>query len=196
MCFVCMCVYINVHVCVLYMMPCICDNVGHEHVDMHVETESQCQVESSAAFHVCIWGRDFPGIRSLSVNLFHLYSKPKLNHHNAGNCLFPHYDDCIFMPSWLPLSVSGARNSTQVSRLHSQCFTDWDSFSPFCPPLQRRAEYLEVYKYHPLHLSFFDLGLKNCHLASFFPSLNFFLSCSLENEAVDKRMFGDHYWDG
>lgn len=58
---------------------------------------------------------------------------------------------------------------------------------------QRTTEQLKVYKHYPMHLSVFELCLKSWHLAFFLPSLNFFLSCSLENAAVDKRMFGDGY---
>lgn len=156
-----------------------------------METSSQCQVSSLAAFHVCIWGRVLHGTRISSVYLCHLHSKAKdlpvfsritmiaeSCHHGChlaslvlGIALRSH--DC----------TAGASPTEAVSH----------------PSVHLCRGQLSIWRCLntiPLHLSFFEFCLRVVIWPYSFASWNFFLCCPLENAAVDKRMFGDHYWGG
>lgn len=161
-------------VCALYIMTCMCDNVGHEHVEtcmwrLEVNVKYLPQLLSMFVFEAgsCIE----PGAHQL-INLLYRATctvSPRiyLSFPRITMIAYSRHHGCHLASLVLGIALrshdctAGASPTEAVSHPSVHLFRG------------ELSEYLEVYKYHPLHLSFFELCLKNCHLASFFPLFEF-----------------------
>lgn len=150
-----------------------------------METSSQCQVSSLAAFHVCIWGRVLHGTRSSSVYLCHLHSKPK--------------DLPVFSPITM-IAVSchhGCHFESLVLgivlRSHDCTAGAWPTKAVSHPSVHLCRGQLSISRCIntiPLHLSFFEFCFKSCHLAVFLSLLEFLSKLSFRKCSSGQK----HVW--